>query len=72
MNTGLPTAPLASGLLRAGGSAVDNPCNGTSTTRSQSTYLSPDRVQTRGATSRYGPNTKSNNDLLKLLMIEWE
>jgi hypothetical protein len=26
MNTGLPTAPLASGLLRAGGGAVDNPC----------------------------------------------
>ena len=51
MNTGLPTAPLASGLIRAGGGAVDNPCNGASTTRSRSTYLSPGRVQTSGATS---------------------
>ena len=51
MNTGLPTALLASGLLRAGGGAVDNPCSTASTTRSRSTYLSPDRVRTSGATS---------------------
>ena len=48
----LPTAPLAPGLIGAGGGAVDN--SAPSAIRSESTYKSGKVVQTNGATSNDG------------------